>query len=165
MSKSKLPSHVDLEHLKGIDWSELNLIDETCEDCEEQFTTKAKLLAHVPCFKQQHPDRLSSSGKYQCLYCVHESCHVWDIASHIAAIHLKEFPFRCNHCGSRFSKKSQVFGHMRSHHYSFKCDFPGCREVFYSVPDFNRHKATVHGDRSALVEALIKSDGSNGRSK
>ncbi|KAM4031567.1 uncharacterized protein ACNLHF_018980 isoform 2-T2 [Anomaloglossus baeobatrachus] len=118
---------------------------EKCEDCEEEFTTKAELIKHRA---ENHAVK-----RFACTICGIQYDYKSQFIIHQRA-HTGEKPFECEYCEAKFGYRSTLLLHERRHTNGkqFKCT--KCDRRFDKKCDMIKHVKKAHEKTQATGKAL-----------
>ncbi|OTF83548.1 hypothetical protein BLA29_001773 [Euroglyphus maynei] len=163
--------------------------------CPKRYKTQAHLLNHLSVHRKQEQEQTSSgllqlqqqgisiksqpepvSNIYGCQHsgCDFRATNMVQLQQHISTKHSGspptntaiECPFKCQHCGTSFRKKSSLSNHVKSHSGQFTCAWNGCTFRSHSNVVLSRHmmlhkeglnisipdQGNGHGQRSHEIE-------------
>jgi len=89
-------------------------------------------------------ERVSRVGRFACPECHVVFRQTGNLRKHVAEIHQKSKPFRCNVCGNYFSRKHARDTHLKAVHHKlrpFECTL--CFKRYKNRSDLNKHMRTV----------------------
>lgn len=84
------------------------------------------------------------TGRFACPECEVVFRQTGNLRKHVAEIHEKSKPFRCNVCGNHFSRKHARDTHLKAVHHKlrpFECSI--CLKRYKNRSDLNKHMRTV----------------------
>ena len=98
-----------------------------CSKCEGFFKSKESLRIHV---RDRHEYVLQ-----KCESCDKRFKNLFALKKHVARIHEKSLTksFECNVCGTKFTDKGNLFGHIRNVHNGIKSKCNLCGRTFKSL--------------------------------
>ncbi|XP_073435813.1 uncharacterized protein [Dendrobates tinctorius] len=118
-----------------------------CEDCEEVFNTKAKLIKHRA---ENHAVK-----RYACTICGIQYDYKSQFIIHQRA-HTGEKPFECDQCGARFGYKSTLLIHERRHVLGKPIECSKCDKRFDKRCEMAKHMRKVHETKKTVPETTKK---------
>lgn len=91
--------------------------------------------------------RVRNANPKPCSECSYVAPCTADLTKHVRAVHTKERPFACTHCGKTFADKSNCTAHIRAHDGtdSFMCRVPGCGKAYPHRASWKAHEAKHFG--------------------
>ena len=145
-------NHAMVKQLEGIDWSRVELRPRECRRCSRSCLTRTEAMIHAPCVRRSRRTDL-----YACARCPATFRKVSHFQGHVAAVHLKERTFRCNHCGKRYSGLSSLVKHLKRIHYGSRCRQSGCRRRTFSCARLMQQHREQH-ERQQLQQQQAASN-------
>lgn len=141
-----------------------------CPHCQDEFTSKAKLAAHVKVHTIEKPFKCTIQGCEKCFTseeklskhtemhknskqfcCPHKNCNrIFLRQTHLRnhlKIHTQDHQFICPvlDCSQKFSSEGAYNVHLNTHiNYGYSCPFPGCEQSFLSRKRLAIHTQVVH---------------------
>lgn len=119
-----------------------------CTFCGSKFLTQEKVQKHE---ESKHAGETIDDRPFKCLdqNCGLSFKNVNHLKSHQQAIHSnQEREFMCEHCNKRFSLRSLLTAHARSHlkdYAMFPCNFNECARRFKKLNNLKEHCLRDHG--------------------
>jgi hypothetical protein len=113
-----------------------------CSYCGLKFLTEETCSQHET---SKHPEPKCEIRPFPCLFCTASFKSEYHLKSHISSFHTQvEKEFECDICKSRFSSRSLLSAHMRSHRDSamFSCRI--CSKAFKKLLNLKHHSISVH---------------------
>ena len=139
-SSSNLESHKLFKHLIGPKFeqkvSDSGKLLYSCKECNYDNHRLTNMNLHI---KGKH-----LGIQYYCDQCEHTFTQKGGLATHIRAVHNKEYKFSCKQCNKTFKYYSTYVGHIGSEHQNiiYKCKL--CNSTFTQKSNFNRHNKKYH---------------------
>ena len=139
-SSSNLESHKLFKHLIGPKFeqkvSDSGKLLYSCKECNYDNHRLTNMNLHI---KGKH-----LGIQYYCDQCEHSFTQKGGLATHIRAVHNKEYKFSCKQCNKTFKYYSTYVGHIGSEHQNiiYKCKL--CNSTFTQKSNFNRHNKKYH---------------------
>ncbi|CAH0731244.1 unnamed protein product, partial [Brenthis ino] len=107
VNKTRLRDHIDWEHLHNIKFR--------CQLCDKPFKCHTSLYVHM-----QNVHRNKEKKDNLCHVCGKSYQNAAKLKYHIVAMHTRETPYACAHCGAAFGWYSSLYRHVREVHYKMK---------------------------------------------
>uniref|UniRef100_A0AAZ3S6S3 C2H2-type domain-containing protein n=1 Tax=Oncorhynchus tshawytscha TaxID=74940 RepID=A0AAZ3S6S3_ONCTS len=151
-----------LKTREGLSYREETLSEErkySCETCSKTFLTTVSLKTHMMSHKEKDHRRTVCSQHFS---------HAPALRKHMLVTHPGEMPEKhciCSVCGRRFTKRNNLYKHMRTHKEErpFSCNI--CGKKFNSSGNLSRHNRTHTGQKLYSCDLCDKSFTQSGNLK
>ncbi len=110
----------------------------TCDECGSVLATLAGLNIH----RRTHG--IYTPGSYECQTCAQKVWSKGDLKRH-QMTHTGEKPYKCFHCGKRFTRSNEVNYHVMRRHGTIKPhQCPHCQRKYAIKRDLTKHIKSNH---------------------